>query len=197
VLQEKEFRRVGGSESLKADVRIVAASNRDLEEQIKDGSFREDLFYRLNVITIHLPALADRREDIPLLVEHFVAKHGAGRVRAVDRAALRRLTSYAWPGNVRQLENEVMRASVLADDVIREEHLSPEICAMDGSPGGPRDDLDLRAHLEAVERVLVERALTTFGGNQSKAAAALGVSRFGLQKKLHRLRLASRRRGPE
>lgn len=184
VLQEGELRPVGGDQTVKVDVRVITSSNQDLGEMVRAGTFREDLFYRLNVITVRLPPLRDRREDIPLLVEHFVAKHGARHVSGVDREALRRLTAYRWPGNVRQLENEMMRASVLADDVIREEHLSPEV--VEGGEGRRPDDLDLRAHVAQLERKLITKALERSSGNQSKASKLLGLSRYGLQKKMTR-----------
>jgi len=187
VLQEGEVRPVGGDRPVRVDVRVIASANRDLGELVRTGEFREDLYYRLNVITVRLPNLRERAEDIPLLVEHFLAKHGAGRVGAVDRAALRRLTAYHWPGNVRQLENEIMRASVLADDVIRQDHLSPEIRDATPGPGRRADDLDLKGQVEDLERSLIVRALSRSRGNQSKASRALGVSRFGLQKKMKRL----------
>jgi len=185
-LQEGEVRPVGGNETRKVDVRIMAASNRDLAVAVKEGRFREDLYYRLDVITLKIPPLRERREDIPVLVEHFLGKHGAGRAPTVDKKAMARLLSFAWPGNVRQLENEVMRLLVLADDAIREEHLSPEIAAgaADEEPAG--DDLDLKTQVERVERRLLRRALREAKGNQTKAARALGLSRFGLQKKLRR-----------
>ena len=187
VLQEGEVRPVGGERLMRVDVRVIASSNRDLGELVKKGEFRQDLYYRLNVITVVLPPLRERLEDIPLLVEHFLGKHGNERVEAVDRSALRMLTAFQWPGNVRQLENEVMRAAVLADDVISEEHLSPEL--VDGAAAGnlPKgSDLDLRAHVERLERNLITQALDRFGGNQSRASEALGLSRYGLQKKMTR-----------
>ena len=184
VLQEGELRPVGGNATVAVDVRVITSSNRDLAELVRGGEFREDLFYRLNVITVRLPPLRERAEDVPLLVEHFVEKHGGGRVSGVDRAALRRLVAHRWPGNVRQLENEVMRAVVLTDDLIGEEHLSPEI--VEGAAVDRPDDLDLKAQVEALERELLGRALERFDFNQTKAAAALGLSRYGLQKKLTR-----------
>jgi transcriptional regulator with GAF, ATPase, and Fis domain len=187
VLQEGEVRPVGGDRVISVDVRVIASSNRDLGELVRQGAFRQDLYYRLNVITVRIPPLRERVEDIPLLIEHFLKKHGGGQVSAVDRTALRRLTSHGWPGNVRQLENEVMRAAVLADGVIREEHLSPELVEdPDRAPGSDVSDLDLRAHAERLERSLIRRALERFNANQSQAAASLGLSRYGLQKKMTR-----------
>jgi transcriptional regulator with GAF, ATPase, and Fis domain len=189
-LQEGEVRPVGGNETRKVDVRVMTASNRDLAAAVKDGRFREDLYYRLTVITLKIPPLRERREDVPVLIEHFLKKHGAGRAPSVDKKALGRLMTYSWPGNVRQLENEMMRLLVLADDTVREEHLSPEIAAgaTDEDPTG--DDLDLKTQVERVERRLLRRALRESKGNQTKAARALGLSRFGLQKKLRRYGMA-------
>ena len=192
VLQEGELRPVGGDRTVAVDVRVIASSNRDLGALVREGGFREDLYYRLNVITVRLPSLSERPEDIPLLVEHMLGKHGGGRSLTVDRAALRRLTTARWPGNVRQLENEIMRAAVLADDVIREEHLSPEVRLAAAASARPDDELDLRGRVEQLERSLIERALARHQGNQSRAAKTLGLSRFGLQKKMKRLGLEPR-----
>ncbi|MBI2893286.1 MAG: sigma 54-interacting transcriptional regulator [Deltaproteobacteria bacterium] len=186
VLQESEVRPVGGNETRKVDVRVIAASNRDLGALVQTGKFREDLYYRLNVITLELPALRDRKEDIPELVAHFVEKHGSGRAVSVEKKAMARLYAYPWPGNVRQLENEVMRFLVLADDAVLEEHLSPEIAAGSPDEETAADDLDLKSQVERLERRLIRRALRESRGNQTKTARALGLSRFGLQKKLRR-----------
>jgi transcriptional regulator with GAF, ATPase, and Fis domain len=190
-LQEGEVRPVGGNETRKVSVRVIAASNKDLTTAVREGRFREDLFYRLNVVAVKLPPLRERREDIPLLLEHLIQKHGGGREIAVDKRAMARLLAYSWPGNVRQLENEVMRLAVLADDAIREEHLSTEIAAGGGDEDLPAsEDLDLRSQVERLERRLLRRALREARGNQSKASRLLGLSRFGLQKKLRRYGLA-------
>ncbi len=186
VLQDGELRPVGGERSVRVDVRVIAASNRDLRKLIEAGAFREDLFYRLNVIRVEIPALRDRREDIPLLIEHFLEKHSTTR-RRVDNGALARLMGYSWPGNVRELENEVMRLVALADEVISAADLSPQI-----GGGAPlrlenADDLRLKPRMEHLERELIKRALERTGGNQSQAAKLLGLSRYGLLKKLKRL----------
>jgi DNA-binding NtrC family response regulator len=138
VLQEREILRVGGTEVVPVDVRVVAATNRDLEREVRQGRFREDLFYRLNVIPIKLPPLRDRRTDVPLLVEHFLAKHGEpGRTRRVAPQALEALVEYGWPGNVRELESVIERTLLLADDdVIRLVDLPPR-CACDASRPPP------------------------------------------------------------
>jgi transcriptional regulator with PAS, ATPase and Fis domain len=192
VLQDGEIRAVGAERSTRVDVRVIAATHRDLEAMVKQGAFREDLYYRLAVVSITLPPLRDRADDIAPLVAHFVAKHAKGRKLRVDRRALERLRSESWPGNVRQLENEVRRALVLADDVIREENFSFGAAAPDrehdARNGG--GDLDLRMQVDALERRLIKRALETAKNNQTKAAELLGVSRFGLQKMQKRLGLS-------
>ncbi|HEY3594713.1 MAG TPA: sigma 54-interacting transcriptional regulator, partial [Polyangiaceae bacterium] len=127
VLEEGEVRPLGTERGRRVDVRVMAATNRDLDKMVKAGQFREDLLYRLNVISIRVPPLRERNEDIPLLVHHFVEKHGEGHRPRVSTDALARLCRYAWPGNVRQLENEIRRAIVLSDGVIQVEHLSPDV----------------------------------------------------------------------
>jgi transcriptional regulator with GAF, ATPase, and Fis domain len=186
VLQDGEVRPVGGERARRVDVRVVAATHRDLEAMVKAGQFREDLFYRLNVVAIRVPPLRERRDDVPLLVAHLLEKHG--RPLKVSRAAMERLCDFPWPGNVRQLENELRRAAVLADDRIDVEHLSPDVAR--GGPKAARGaGLDLRSRVDALEGELVREALGKTKGNQTKAAALLGLSRFGLQKMMQRLRI--------
>ncbi|OJY28727.1 MAG: hypothetical protein BGO98_07700 [Myxococcales bacterium 68-20] len=186
VLQDGEVRPVGGERSRKVDVRIIGATHRDLEAMVAAGTFREDLFYRLNVVSIRVPPLRERREDIPLLVSRFVDKHAADRKVKVTRAAMDRLAAFPWPGNVRQLENEVRRALVLADDRIDAAELSDEVAR--GGPSAARDaGLGLKARVDALEAQLVRDALQKTSGNQTRAAEVLGVSRFGLQKMMRRL----------
>src|SRR5262249_16439301 len=145
-----------GSESVRmVDVRVIGASHRDLAALVRDGKFREDLFYRLNVIGVSVPALRQRSGDVPLLVQHFVKVHTAGRGVRVGGAALDALAAFAWPGNVRQLENEVRRALVLCDDVIDLEHLSPEVRDREGSEAPRADGLNLRRRLDVLEADLV------------------------------------------
>jgi serine/threonine-protein kinase PknK len=197
VLQEGELRRVGSERTRKVDVRIVAATNRDLARMVDDGTFRRDLFFRLNVATIALPPLRDRREDIPLMVEHFLAKSAAATGRKtpkpIDPAALTRLCAYRWPGNVRELENELARAEALSGERITADDLSPHVAAT-GDPGsvsiGDPDSLMLKPRVERLERALLREALGRAANNQTKAAELLGLSRFGLQKKLKRYRFA-------
>ena len=193
VLQTGEFRRVGGERTLKVDVRVLVASNRDLGRLVEEGAFREDLFYRLNVVRVALPPLRERREDVPLLVEHFLRKHATeGHVppRRIARAALQKLVGYRWPGNVRELENEVLRAASLGGEVITVEDLSPQVASgeAEASFDSP-DDLSLKKRVERLERTLLREAISRAAGNQSQAARLLGLSRFGLQKKLRRYRI--------
>jgi transcriptional regulator with GAF, ATPase, and Fis domain len=187
VLQNGEVRPVGGEKVHHVDVRIIGATHRDLEAMVAAGTFREDLFYRLNVVSVRVPALRERAADIPLLVAHFVEKYGEpGRKVKVTRAAMDRLVAFSWPGNVRQLENEIRRAFVLADDRIDVTELSDEVSR--GGPNSVRNaGLGLKARVDALEVQLVKDALERTKGNQTRAAEALGISRFGLQKMMRRL----------
>jgi DNA-binding NtrC family response regulator len=195
VLQEGELRRVGSERTRKVDVRIVAASNRDLARLVEEGKFRRDLFFRLNVAQITLPPLRERRDDIPLMVDHFLAKGAAAGGRApkpIDPAVLARLMGYRWPGNVRELENEITRADALSGERITVSDLSAAVAAS-GDPGilaTDPDSLQLRPRVERLERSLLREALGRAGNNQTKAADLLGLSRFGLQKKLKRYNFA-------
>jgi two-component system NtrC family response regulator len=192
-LQEREIEPVGGTPR-KIDVRVVAATNRDLEVAMGEGTFREDLYYRLAVIPVHLPALRQRRSDIPLLVRHFLQKHGGGAAVTVDAAALAALTVYDWPGNVRELENAVERMLILRrGEVIGEGDLPPKVRG-DGKPasGGV---LNLPAEgypLEELEKEAVLEALRRTGWNQTKAAAFLRIPRHIL---LYRMEKFGIRRG--
>lgn len=184
VLQEREFRRVGGSAPMKADVRIVAASNRNLEEQVLEGSFREDLFYRLNVVQLRMPALRERGDDIPALIEHFYKKYalwsGSGEICTKD--ALQLLLNYPFPGNVRELENLVERCVVLGSRVITADCLPPKV--RDFQPATvpadlitiPPDGMDLQGYLDTLERKLLVQALDRSGGVKKRAAAHLGMT---------------------
>jgi transcriptional regulator with GAF, ATPase, and Fis domain len=188
VLQDGEVRAVGGERARKVDVRVIGATHRDLEAMVAASAFREDLFYRLNVITLRVPALRERSEDIPLLVEHFVRKHAAGRPVKVTRGAMARLMAFPWPGNVRQLENEVRRALVLGEGAIDVAELSADVVR--GGPSAARGSgLDMRSRVDALETELVNEALAKTRGNQTRAAQLLGLSRFGLQKMMKRLNI--------
>jgi transcriptional regulator with GAF, ATPase, and Fis domain len=186
VLEDGLVRPVGSERARKVDVRVIAATNRDLSEMVKAKTFREDLLYRLDIITVRVPPLRERPEDIPLIVQHLVEKHaGKGKAR-VTGAAMDRLVAFGWPGNVRQLQNEVRRALLLSDGVVDEEHLSPEI-AGEHAPAPREMGLDVRRRVDALEKNLVREALERTGNNQTQAAKLLGLSRFGLQKMMKRL----------
>jgi transcriptional regulator with GAF, ATPase, and Fis domain len=191
VLQNGELRRVGGSQTLRTDVRVIAASNKDLAQMVADGRFREDLYYRLNVVQIQIPPLRDRREDIPLLVDHFLAKHDSSEGRRISPEAMAQLIGYAWPGNVRELENEIMRATALGGRLILPRDLSPNIGGSVPLALSGTNDLCLRTRVEHLERELLDRALKQTAGNQTQAARLLGLSRFGLLKKLRRYEAAA------
>lgn len=181
VLQEKSFERVGGTETLTVNVRVIAATNRQLEEAIKEGKFREDLYYRLNVVPIHMPPLRERHEDIPLLAEHFLQKlkptYGAKRI---SPAALELLQRYNWPGNIRELQNIIERAVIICrGDEILPEHLPNEIrgTQAESESGIVINFPDKGVSLEEVEKHLLIKALEKSKGNQSKAAELLGITR--------------------
>ncbi len=196
VLQDGEIRPVGADRSRHVDVRLIAATHRDLEAMVVAKTFREDLFYRLNVVLLRIPPLRERTADIPLIVQRLAEKHATNRRVRFTRAALDRLVAFPWPGNVRQLENEVRRCIVLAagdgDLVIDAADLSPEIVR--GVSDAAREvGLHLRSRVDSLEKDLLEEALTKTEGNQTKAAELLGLSRFGLQKMMKRLKLTTAR----
>ncbi|SUZ75088.1 uncharacterized protein METZ01_LOCUS27942 [marine metagenome] len=205
VLQERELERLGDTRTIKVDVRVIAATNADLQQLVGDGLFREDLYYRLNVIPIFLPPLRERREDIPLLVQHFVARLSPHKKPAqkvtVTQEALRVMMAYAWPGNIRQLENAVERALALSRDrtQIDVQDLPPEL--RDNSPAGqeptvtlPADGLDLPLYIADVERQLIGQALDETGGNRQQAARRLGLKRTTLVEKVRRLQPGQEKR---
>jgi DNA-binding NtrC family response regulator len=201
VLQEKEFQRLGGTRVLPADVRIVAATNRDLRAAVEDRSFREDLYYRLHVFEIRLPALRDRREDILPLAEEFLAEIGRafGRPPAgISREARERLLEYHWPGNVRELHNTLERAAILCEGgLINTEHLSltgpratpPGLHLLAHRGDASEASFRTAADLQAIERGMVERALSQARFNKSDAARALGLTRKQLYVRLRRFGL--------
>jgi two-component system response regulator PilR (NtrC family) len=197
VLQERKFRRVGGTEEVDADIRIIAATNRDLSKMVAEGTFREDLFYRINVIPVRLPSLRERAEDIPLLAEHFVAKFAAQMkkdVTGISGVAMARLTAYGWPGNVRELENAMERAvalertpSILPEslpDSVRQTTASavaPAPATGAATPESlsnvlPEKGFDLEQHVQHLEREYIAEALRRSGGVKVKAAELLGMS---------------------
>jgi two-component system response regulator AtoC len=182
VLQEEEVRRVGESRSHKVDVRVVAATVRDLATEVRAGRFREDLFYRLNVLTLRLPPLRERADDIPLLVEHFVRvlnrKLGT-HVDGVTPAAGRLLARYAWPGNVRELENTIERALVLADGALVDvDDLPPKLRQADDPVRRAVDEseLSVKRATRQIEEALIRKALDATGGNRTRAAELLELS---------------------
>ncbi len=179
VLQEGEVRPVGARDNRKVDVRIVAATNRDVDAMMKEGTFREDLYYRLNVVRLRIPALRERREDLPLLVDYFLEatarESGRARARVSDRA-MKALMRHNWPGNVRELQNEIRRAAIMADGLIDPEHLSPQVLGSAGTDGIPTGGTLKGAKL-SLERKMIEAALKRTGGNVAAAARELGVHR--------------------
>jgi transcriptional regulator with GAF, ATPase, and Fis domain len=189
VLEDGLVRPVGSERARKVDVRVIAATNRDLAEMVKAKTFREDLFYRLDIISVRIPPLRERPEDVPLLVQRFVDLYGNGKKARVTPAALAKLSAYNWPGNVRQLQNEVRRALVLSDGVIDVDQLSPEIAGA-GSAEPRETGLHVRRRIDQLERSLVREAMDKTGGNQTQAAKMLGLSRFGLQKMIKRLEIS-------
>ena len=190
VLQERRFRRVGGLDEIEANIRVVAATNQDLPKLVADGRFREDLYYRINVIPVQLPALRERREDIPLIAEHFLAKYRAqmGKpVAAISGAVMALLERYDWPGNIRELENVIERAVALErTPTILVESLPAQIRATmasgpvaigeDDAPALPSGGFDLERHVQNVERRYLAQALERAGGVQVRAAELLGMS---------------------
>ena len=182
VLQDEEIRRVGDNRSEKVDVRVVAASARDLGRAVREGQFREDLFYRLNVVGIRLPALRERPEDIPLLARHFLSKYARLRpeapVRGISEGALEALRGYRWRGNVRELEHAIERALVLCEGAeIREEDLPDEVRAPPAAPPGlPEEISSIKRATRLVEEQLIRRALERTGGNRTRAAEILEIS---------------------
>jgi two-component system response regulator PilR (NtrC family) len=184
VLQEREFRRVGDTVVRKADVRLVAASNRDLEEQVGEGSFREDLFYRINVVQIRMPSLRERPEDIPVLAEHFYRKYATAPSDAeiIGSDALKVLLAYPFPGNVRELENLVERCLVLGGRTISPECLPPRVFSFQSASLAasavevPLEGMNLEAHLDGIEKQFLLKALERSGGVKKRAAELLGLT---------------------
>jgi len=197
VLQERKFERVGGGEPIEVDIRVLAATNKNLQEAVAAGDFREDLYYRLNVVQIEMPPLRERREDIPLLAAHYLERYSAENnkpFKGFSPDAMDYLTSYEWPGNVRQLQNVVERCVVLASgDMVGVEDLPAEIkdeesqykSAVDLLPA----EINLSETLEKIEAALIRRALARSNFVQVKAAEMLGLSKSLLQYKLKKYKL--------
>ena len=194
ILQEGEVRPLGSSSTVKVDVRVLTAANRPLMELVQEGKFREDLFYRLHVLPLHLPPLRERKEDIPLLVEHFLSKaareQGLSPLR-ISAKVMDLLVSYSWPGNVRQLENELKRAAILAEGgEVLPEHLSPEVRYQSLAVGEePLPGATLPERVKALQIREILRALEKREGNKSRAASDLGISRFTLQRLMDKYRI--------
>jgi transcriptional regulator with PAS, ATPase and Fis domain len=195
VIQESEIRPVGGKEKVRIDARLLSATNRDLADLVRQGTFREDLFYRLNVVSLKIPPLRERREDIPLLVEHCLRnaiREAGTATKRISEKAMSALVAYGWPGNVRELENEIRRMVALTPGDIDENVLSPQIqasshtrAAVQGRSGNPT----LREVVEDVERQMILDVLVQTKWNKTRAAEILGLSRLGLRKKIERYRL--------
>ena len=197
-LQERKIRSVGGVAEIPVDVRIVAATNRDLAQMVKEKTFREDLYYRLNVMRIHLPPIAERREDLETLIEHFRLKFTQEQGKpslSFSPEALRAMLSYAWPGNVRELENATERAVTLAQTVIHLDDLPPDVLGGTGRGATepvslPAEGLDLENALERIERSLIRQALERSGGVRTRAAQILGLTFRSLRYRLQKLGMA-------
>jgi len=209
VLQEKEVRPVGSNQRVKVDVRVIAATNRDLEAAYKNGTFRKDLYFRLNVVTLFVPSLRERRSDIPMLVHWFLERYAPGSEMHVASAAMKALMQYEWPGNVRELENCVERAVALgngqvidlgdlppaiasgalsasiASPVTKSAVLDPDLAGNQGSPESPRVPLST-TDLEDIERATIQRVFEQVNGDKALAGRMLGISRATLYRKLKR-----------
>ncbi|HEV2728933.1 MAG TPA: sigma 54-interacting transcriptional regulator, partial [Terriglobales bacterium] len=197
VLQEREFERVGGRQSIRVDVRVIAATNRDLKAAVADSAFREDLYYRLNVFPLEIPPLRARRTDIPLLVEYFIDRYArkAGKnIRSVDKKTLQLLLSYPWPGNIRELQNVIERSVIVCDTetfTVDESWLSQQ--PLDRRSGGK---LYLSHKLAATEKEIIEEALRESQGRvfgPLGAAAKLGIARSTLESKIQSLNINKKR----
>ena len=195
VLENRRFRRVGGVNDIQMDAQVITATNRNLAEEVENKTFRQDLYYRLNVVDLLIPPLRERRTDVPLLVEYFVRQYSRAYHRdivGVSEAAMDLMCTYSWPGNVRELRNVIERVIILeADDTIEVAHLPLEIRSQEPSPekDNPMNLLVLGeegASLEEVERTLLEQALTQSNGNQVQAAKLLDISRYALRYRMEK-----------
>ena len=198
VIQEREFRRLGGLENIKVDVRIIAATNVDLHNAVRQGTFRDDLYYRLNVIVVKIPPLRERPEDVPLLSEHFMRKYGEENQKeghAIDPAAMKVLMDYDWPGNVRELENVIERAVVLSPGNFISADLFPKniTVPLPETPGRfAQDNISLKEKVGNFEKAIILAALEKTEWNQKKAAQLLSVNATTLSEKLKRLKIKER-----
>ncbi len=195
VIQEREFRRLGGLENIKVDVRIIAATNTDLQAAVQKGTFRDDLFYRLNVIVIRIPPLRERTDDIPLLAEHFIKKYGEENQRiglSLKPSAMKALMDYEWPGNVRELENVIERAVVLSSESTISADILPKSIAQPSAAQNPAfspENGSLKQIVEEYEKAIILAALEKTNGNQKKAARLLSVNATTLSEKLKRYKI--------
>ena len=200
VLQEREVRPVGSNENISVQVRVVAATNRDLELAIREGAFRKDLFFRLNVVSITLPPLRERRSDIPMLAQNFLDHLAGGENIKFTPAAMKLLMRYDWPGNVRELENCITRAVTLGDrKLIDECDLSPALLSGNGngkkeSPEPFEEDLASTVALDEIERLTIQRVFDKVGGDKTRAGELLGISRATLYRKLKRYQISAEQR---
>jgi len=196
VLQEHEVRRVGGKRTIRVSVRIISATNRNLRDLVDEGEFREDLFYRLRVLSIGLPPLRERRDDIPLLVTHFLKAFtpSGHKPKQITPRAMALLENYDWPGNIRELENEIKRLIAVAGDIVHEEDVSEQVQrgprGILGPDAAPDEVRDLEQLVRQVEVEEIRKALALNDGNKTRAADALGISRFTLQRKMEKYQLS-------
>jgi len=188
VLQEKEFDPVGSARTIKVDIRVIAATNRDLEKDVKDGRFREDLYYRLNVVPIVMPPLRERKEDISPLTDYFLALYGEKNrksLKGISGKALDLLVRYDWPGNIRELENCIERAVIMArEEVIVPADFPPQIQVLSREEGTNGFNFPSGISLEEMERALIVKTLAETDGNRTRASEILGINRRTLQNKL-------------
>jgi DNA-binding NtrC family response regulator len=199
VLQEKEVRPVGSNQKFKVDVRVIAATNRDLEAAYKEGNFRKDLYFRLNVVTLHLPALRERRSDVAALVHYFLDRFAPGKMISISSAAMKCMLQYDWPGNVRELENCIERAVALGtQDSIELHDLPPAVRAQPEGPASAEPVMDIaekpaatNSDLEELERATIQRVFEQVNGDKSLARKMLGISRATLYRKLKRYNIGS------
>jgi formate hydrogenlyase transcriptional activator len=195
VLQEQEFERVGGTQPIKVNVRVIAATNRDLKAAVDDGTFRQDLFYRLNVFPLEIPPLRDRREDIPLLLNYFIARFArkAGKtIRRVNKRTLNLLQSYPWPGNVRELQNVIERSIIVSET----DEFTVDESWLSTGPAVLNNGSTLSAALSAREKAMIEDALRASGGRvsgPSGAATRLGIPRSTLESRIRALKINKNR----
>lgn len=190
VLQEKEFERVGGNETIKVDVRVIAASNQNLRKLIEEGNFREDLYYRLNVVHIELPALREKKDDIPLLVSFFINKFNEEKdyqIKGITKEAMQILLNYRWPGNVRELENAIESAMALAERNIIEAKYLPAFLMLTQPQDGDFYQLPQNLSFYEMEKEIIRLTLEKTGGNKTLASKLLGIGLRTLQRKAKEL----------